>query len=314
MPRTIPSALASHIDQGATSLCELIKITPTVGAILAFTSHIQNLTVDGQLYLSRPGMRLSVVKSNLRMEIDNSEGAGFFQTGLVTLGDLLRGRFNDAFFERRFANYDSPGDGGYTFQSGYIGRVEVRDNLFKAELRSLLAVLSQPVGRILSRRCDVRRLGDSRCKFDMTSTQAVTTVPFRQTLTVSSITSQIEVQTSGMNLGGSNGTGYPDWFRGGMVTWLSGNNAGYESEISGTVAPTGLRFFNPPGLDIAVGDTMYAYAGCDRSTGHCIGKFRNAAQPNGNMINFRGFPYLIGDDLYRAGDALVFTPVPGEGE
>ena len=311
MPRTIPAALASHIEQGATSLCELIKITPTVGAVIAFTDHIQNLTVDGQLYLSRPGMRLSVLKSNVRMEIDNSEGAGFFQAGIITLGDILRGKFNDAFFERRFCNYDSPSE-GYTFQSGYIGRVEVWDNLFKAELRSLLAVISQPVGRIISRRCDVRRLGDSRCKFDMTSTQAGTGVSFRQTLTVTSVVSQIEIIVSGASLG-SNGTGYDDWFRGGIVHWLTGNNAGYESEVSATIAGPGLRLFNPPGLDIQSGDTMYAEAGCDRSTGHCQYKFKNAAQPNGNLLNFRGFPYLIGDDLYRAGDALAQQPIPTEG-
>lgn len=313
MPRNIPSGLAAHIDNGGTSLCELIVITPVVGAVLAFTNHTQNLSVGGVLHLSRPGMRVSVVKSNLRMEIDNSEGAGFFQTGIITLGDILRGKFNDAFFERAFANYDSPGDGGYVFQSGYVGRVEVHDHMFKAELRSLLAVISQPVGRVLSRRCDVRRLGDARCKFDMSSTQT-TGVLFRQTLTVTSVISQIEFQTSGMNLSGSNGTGYDDWFRGGIVHWTGGNNAGYESEISSTVAPSGLRLFNPPGLDLQSGDTLYAEAGCDRSTGHCIGKFRNAVQPLGNMLNFRGFPFLIGDDLYRAGDALTSLPIPSEGE
>ena len=314
MPRNIPPALDSHLNLGGTSLCELIVITPVVGSVLAFTSHTQNINVGGVLHLSRPGMRVSVVKSNIRMEIDNSEGAGFFQTGVITLGDVLRGKFNDAFFQRAFANYDSPGDGGYVFQSGYVGRVQVRDHLFSAELRSLLAVISQPVGRILSRRCDVRRLGDARCKFDMSQTQAGTGVQFRQNLTVTGVVSQIEVQTSGMNLAGSNGSGYDDWFRGGIVHWLSGNNAGYESEISSTVPPAGLRLFNPPGLDIQAGDTLYAEAGCDRSMGHCEYKFRGStSSPNGNLLNFRGFPFLIGDDIYRAGDALVSKPIPGEG-
>jgi uncharacterized phage protein (TIGR02218 family) len=147
----------------------------------------------------------------------------------------------------------------------------------------------------------------------MSTTQVGTGVQFRQNLTVTSVVTQIEFQTSGMNLGGSNGTGYADWFRGGIVHWTGGNNAGYESEIAATVAPTGLKLFNSPGLDIQTGDTLYAEAGCDRTTGHCIGKFRNAASPNGNMVNFRGFPFLIGDDLYRAGDSLALLPVPGEG-
>jgi uncharacterized phage protein (TIGR02218 family) len=321
MPRTIPAGLASHIAGGATSLCELIRITPVVGGVLAFTNHIQPLTVEGQLYVSRPGMRVSLVKSNVRMEIDTSEGAGFFATGIISLADVLRGKFVDAIFERRFCNYDSPGDGACTFQSGYVGRVTVQDNVFNAELRSLMAAISQPVGRIISRRCDVRRLGDSRCKFDMTSTQAATgSAPFRQTLSVAAVVSQIQIRVdSGFNLG-DNGGGVDDWFRSGIIHWNTGANAGYESEIAwgdqeGITPPVPLYLglLNAPGQDIAIGDTFYAEAGCDRSTGHCQLKFKNASQPNGNLLNFRGFPYLIGDDLYQPGDALAFRPVPGEG-
>jgi len=316
MPRNIPAGLAAHIASEATSLAELIRITPVVGSILAFTSHTQNLTVGGQLYLSRPGMRVSLVKSNLRMEIDASEGAGFFQSGTISLADVLRGKFNDAIFERRFCNYDDVSQGGYTFQSGYIGRVSVNDNVFSAEMRGLLGVLSQPVGRILSRRCDVRRLGDSRCKFDMTSTQLGTGVAFRQSLTVSVVVDQITIQVTGASIG-SDGGGSTDWFRAGVMTWLTGANAGYESEIASTSLGLGgektLSLLNAPGQDIVVSDTLYAYAGCDRTTNHCFGKFRNAAQTNGNLVNFRGFPYLIGDDLYLPADNLVNRAPPGQG-
>jgi len=316
VPRNIPAGLAAHIASEATSLTELIKITPVVGSVLAFTSHTQNLTVDGQLYLSRPGMRVSLVKSNLRMEIDASEGQGFFQGGTISLADVLRGKFNDAVFERRFCNYDDVSQGSYTFQSGYIGRVTVNDNVFSAEMRGLLAVLSQPVGRILSRRCDVRRLGDARCKFDMTSTQAGTGVAFRQSLTVSVVINQITIQINGGYALGNNGSGMQDWFRGGVITWLTGGNAGYESEIAKTDADVGsitLHLLNAPGQDIVAGDTFYAYAGCDRTTYHCHDKFRNAAQPNGNLVNFRGFPYLIGDDLYLPADNIVNRPIPDQG-
>ena len=319
MPRNIPAGLASHIELGATSLCELIVITPVVGAPLAFTNHTQNLTVGGVLHLSRPGMRISLVKSNLSMEIDTSEGAGFFATGIITLADILRGKFNDALFQRAFCNYDAPGDGGYVFQSGYVGRVVVQDNMFTAELRSLLAAISQPVGRILSKRCDVRRLGDSRCKFDMTSSQTVAPfAAFRQTLSVADVITQIEIRVdSGYTLG-DNGGGIDDWFRSGIIHWNTGANAGYESEIAwGDIegVPTGLLYLgllNAPGQDIAIGDTFYAEAGCDRSIEHCYGKFRNGVQPSGNLVNFRGFPYLIGDDLFQPADGLALRERPGD--
>jgi hypothetical protein len=47
-----------------------------------------------------------------------------------------------------------------------------------------------------------------------------------------------------------------------------------------------------------MGDTFTATAGCDRTATDCQFKFRNTAQPNGNLVNYRGFPGLIGTDIY----------------
>ena len=52
-------------------------------------------------------MRVSEVKSGLKMEIDTSQAQGFFQSGVITLADVLKGKFRDATFERDFANYDA---------------------------------------------------------------------------------------------------------------------------------------------------------------------------------------------------------------
>jgi uncharacterized phage protein (TIGR02218 family) len=306
MPRNIPAALVTHINQGGTSLCELIKITPTVGAVLAFTDHIQNLTVDGQLYLSRPGMRVSEVKSGLKMEIDTSQAQGFFQTGVITLADILKGKFRDAIFERRFANYDSASSGGYTYQSGQIGRVDVADNSFTVELRGLIQKLSQPVGRVTSRMCDVQRVGDARCKFNLASIHYIDGTPFTQTLTVSSVFSaNVFEVSSGYNVSYSE-----SWFEGGYLTWNSGNNAGYTADIARSLIqspPTTLEFtlMMQPGADIQIGDTFTATAGCDRFATTCQNKFRNASQPNGNLVNFRGYPDLAGALIYKAADGII---------
>lgn len=303
MPRNIPAALATHIAQGGTSLCELIKVTPTVGSVLAFTNHIQNLTVDGQLYLARPGMRVSEVKSGLKMEIDTSQAQGFFQAGVITLSDILKGKFRDATFERRFANYDSPGDGGYTYQSGQIGRVDVADNSFTVELRGLIQKLSQPVGRVTSRMCDVQRVGDSRCKFNLATTHYTAGTPFTQSLTVSSVSSaNVFTVASGYNVSYAS-----TWFDAGYLTWTSGNNSGYTAEIGVAQLVSGLEFtlIMQPGGDIAAGDTFTATAGCDRIHTTCQNKFRNASQPNGNLVNFRGYPDLAGAIIYKAADGII---------
>jgi len=309
MPRNIPAGLASHLNLGGTSLCELIKVTPTVGAVLAFTSHIQNLTVDGQLYLARPGMKVSEVKSGLKMEIDTSQGQGFFQSGTITMADILKGKFREATFERRFCNYDSPGDGGYTYQSGTIGRVDIADNTFTVELRGLTQKLSQAVGRVTSRQCDVQRVGDARCKFNLATIHATSSVPFTQTLTVSGIDAANEIAVTGA-------TGGIDWFDGGYLTWLAGSaNEGYTAEIgAGTLFGFGELHFTlimQPGADVEIGDTCSATAGCNRTQSTCKTKFRNATQPNGNLVNFRGYPHLAGSIIYKPADGIRATQDSG---
>jgi len=304
MPRTIPGGLATHIELGATSLCELIKITPIVGSVLAFTDHIQNLTVDSQLYLSRPGMRVSQVKAGVKMEIDTSQGQGFFQSGVITLADVLKGKFREAVFERRFCNYDAPGDGGYTFQSGSIGRVDIQDNAFTVELRSLMQKLSQPVGRLTSKNCDVRRVGDERCKFNLATTHADDGTPFTQSLTVGAVweSNRFDVNS------GYNVTYSEDWFSAGYLTWTSGMNDDYTADIATSeVIGSALQIvlLIEPGADITVGDTFTATAGCDRFADTCQDKFRNATQPNGNLVNFRGYPDLVGTRIYKAADGII---------
>jgi uncharacterized phage protein (TIGR02218 family) len=58
-------------------------------------------------------------------------------------------------------------------------------------------------------------------------------------------------------------------------------------------APAGagraLTLTAPPRTPIAVGDAFTVTVGCDGGFGRCGGGF-------GNTANFRGFPYLPGDD------------------
>ena len=62
-----------------------------------------------------------------------------------------------------------------------------------------------------------------------------------------------------------------------------------------------LTFAEPVGDWAAAGDTLIAYAGCDRRFSTCKARFANAA-------NFRGFPHIPGNDFVmrypKSGDVL----------
>ena len=80
------------------------------------------------------------------------------------------------------------------------------------------------------------------------------------------------------------------WFNGGLLTWATGANTGRAIEVKSWIAGTGrLELFMAMGYAIAIGDTFTVYPGCDKRLETCIGRF-------GNVINFRGEPYVPGID------------------
>jgi hypothetical protein len=81
------------------------------------------------------------------------------------------------------------------------------------------------------------------------------------------------------------------WFDGGVVTWETGDNAGATVEVRTWVADPGIAtLFLPAGYAPAAGDLLKIYPGCTkRLLEDCKAKFNN-------VINFRGEPYVPGQD------------------
>jgi hypothetical protein len=80
------------------------------------------------------------------------------------------------------------------------------------------------------------------------------------------------------------------WFAGGVLTWETGPNAGRSIEIKGWTAGEGrIELFLPMGYGIEIGDVFRIHPGCDKRLDTCITRFAN-------VLNFRGEPYVPGQD------------------
>lgn len=286
MPRNINANLLARIDAGATTLTEVILITPTVGGPIGFTRFTRDLLIGGQLYLSRPGMYLTRTSANIGLAVDNSEGAGGFQWGVITQEDLWNRRFEAAAFTRGFCDYEFPAYGIHIFQKGVIGRVESNDEAFKVELRSLTQLLQQPVGDVLTAACRVKSVGDTECKLDVAADSHPTlSLPYR------SGAQTVEAVSGLLRFTATMTQAWPtDFFDNGLLTWLTGANAPYQMEVKSYTQAGGLGTFilqEPMGGDIAPGDTFTVDWGCDRTFDRCFSVE--------NVINRRAEDYLIGE-------------------
>ncbi|WP_439891607.1 DUF2163 domain-containing protein [Ralstonia sp. 25C] len=78
------------------------------------------------------------------------------------------------------------------------------------------------------------------------------------------------------------------YFAYGTVTFLTGANAGYSTEVK-SFAPGVVTVALPFPFPVSAGDTYTIVAGCDRTFGTCKTRFNN-------VVNFRGEPYVPGAD------------------
>ncbi len=269
MSKAASSNLASHLAGSVTTLAMCVKITRRDGAVFAFTTHTENLTISSVTYVAAQGsFSPQMIKTSGDMSVDNTDIEAIVDSSFITDEDLRAGLFDYADVEFFIVNYKAVADGIISLRKGTIGEVESWGYAFRAKLRGLLQHLQQVIGRVYGKRCDAD-LGDSRCGVNLAShtvTSAVTSVASKRQFNGSSIPSRA----------------------GGVITWTSGNNDGLEMEIIGVSVNT-ITLALPMPFDIQVGDTYSAYAGCDKLPDTCRVVFNN-------IVNFRGFPFIPGND------------------
>lgn len=90
-----------------------------------------------------------------------------------------------------------------------------------------------------------------------------------------------------------------DWFTGGGLIFETGDNAGRLVEVKEWPGDSfgSLTLFLPTPYEVQLGDLGRIYPGCDKKLQTCIDKFNN-------VLNFRGEPYIPGqDDIIKYPDA-----------
>lgn len=265
--KTQSATLAAHRAAGTTTLAHCWKITRTDGQVFGFTSCDLDLTFAGQLYLAATGFTPSAMQQSADLSVPNLEVTGMLDSASITEADLLAGRWDGAAVEIFEVNYRDLTMGRMILRTGKLGNVSAGRIAFHAELRGLTQQLQQPVGSVYAAACDAT-LGDARCGVNLPALQvagAVTSVTDRRTFGDTSMT-----QVS-------------DYFGAGVITWVTGANAGLKMEVRDFSAG-GFVLVLPMPYDIAIGDTYTVVPGCrKRRTEDCKAKFNN-------VVNFRGFP------------------------
>lgn len=270
--RSLSPDLSAHIAEEVTTLATCWRIARRDGVVQGFTTHDRTLVIDAISYQATTGFTPTAIQSSNTLNVDNLDVEGVLNTAMLAPEDLASGRYDFAGIEIFLVNWMDLGHGKLNLRSGWLGEVSMGDGSFTAEVRGLTQHLQATVGSVFSPECRAD-LGDMRCKVNLaafTVRGTVTAVTDRQTFSDSA-------------RGESNG-----WFNYGLLTWLTGANAGMTMEVHDQEGPQFTLFQAAP-ADIVPGDMYEVYAGCDKRLATCQGKFANA-------VNFRGEPFVPGQD------------------
>ncbi|TCM16954.1 putative phage protein (TIGR02218 family) [Novosphingobium sp. PhB165] len=242
------------------------------GVTLGFTAHDADLWFDGVLHLASPGMVPSSIRKSAGFEADSAEVQGALTHEAISAADLTAGRFDGATVRIGLIDWET-GE-SLLLYAGTLGSISTEDGQFSAELVSRKAELQRdPVPRT-SPACRAAFCGPG-CNLGAAG--------FTDEMRVASL--DIAVNAVRVDAATS-----PARHSGGTLRWLDGPMAGEAMGIMAVEGDGALVLDTPLDSGIPVGARALVREGCDHTLDTCAARFGNAA-------NFRGEPYLPGNDL-----------------
>jgi len=229
---------------------------------------------DGNTYIAEKSFQSSAVETSLGGARSNLEITAILDPDALARADLERGLLNDAEVSLVIIDYQHPEYGSLRVFEGRAQELIAPDNLNTViTITGNLARLGKSLTEEYSPTCRAD-FGDSRC--------GVNIADFSQDFTVTGTV------TGGQGFETGN-TITANLYKLGIVLWTVGNNTGIAQEVATNEADgTVFLFFLPP-FPIQVGDEGTLFRGCAKTVAAC--------KSYGNILNYRGEPYLPGDDF-----------------
>ena len=276
------AGLDAHLAGGVTGVARCWRVTRRDGLRLGFTDHDCALEFDGTIFKADTGLSAAALAQGTGLAVDNTEAMGALSDAAITEADIEAGRFDGAEVEAWLVQWSDPENRVLQFR-GTFGELERQAGAFKVELRGLAEALNQPQGRVYRQGCSAV-LGDAACRFDLDTPGyahegAVDAVEEGRILVFDRLDSF-----------------EPRWFERGRLRVLSGAAAGLVAVIKNDRFAGGARrveIWQALRAELGPGDMVRLEAGCDKRMETCRLKFSN-------LLNFRGFPDIPGDDWMMA--------------
>lgn len=256
-----------------TSMAYGWRLERTDGITLGFTSHDADVAHDGLLLRASPGMQPTTVVQSVGLDKDGLDVSGALTSDDIRADDLMAGRWDGAYLEIFLFDWANPANSKRVLAAGELGAVSFTDDAFEAELIGVQAQLEKAVVPQTSPSCRAQ-FCDAACGLNSARFRHMATISSSHENEIS-ITAPLAIADGHLTYG--------------TLRWLSGPNCGTTAKIAGHSGAV-IHLYTPPFHAAKAGDRIALIEGCDKIMATCAGRF-------GNGANFRGEPYLPGNDL-----------------
>lgn len=293
--RDASTEFKAQLNTDTTTLCRLWRVTPIGRTTLYYTDHDRDVTYDGDTYAATDSFNASAIENRTGTGQTNFE-ITVLLSGDISKPDVEKGIYGGAQVEVDAIFYDHTDYGVMALATGKIVDASVP---YKSQAVFSCAGFATTSARYLTEQYSPTcraEFCDARCGLD----EEDYTLPFEVTV----VTSVMRFQATGQEGGaGVYNLGY--------IRWTSGANIGRKSDVQSS-SDDSIRLLIRPPFPIEVGDEGEIVVGCDKTITTCR-LFDNA-------INFRGEPFVPGDDFVKSpkkkvptGDAAVAPPAIPQG-
>ena len=260
------------LDREVTTSAYLWRLERADGFALGFTSHDRDLVIDAFRYRAAPGMVPSSVALSDSLDIDNVEISGVMTSAAIAETDMDGGRWDGALLYISLVDWEQPDAEPLPLICGEFGEIVRSGDSFTVEMLGATYFLNEPIATLTSPTCRAE-FGDRHCKLSLHRYQRE-----EQVLSISG--DEIEIAALGDSATD---------FIFGSLRFLGGANCGLSFAIIGGQGDV-VRLADLPSQPVTEGTAVLLTQGCDKNFSTCRDRFANS-------INFRGEPYLPGNDL-----------------
>ncbi|MDZ7281072.1 DUF2163 domain-containing protein [Sphingomonas sanguinis] len=242
------------------------------GVTIGLTGHDHDLWIEGLRYRAAPGLTPSAILRGDGLAPDLMEASGALTSAAIGERDLLSGRWDGASVAAIAVDWSGE-NAPVPLGQGTIGAVQLGEGGFTAELRGVAASLDRPVAEETSPDCRAS-LGGKRCRVAMAGRRRFVRVAAWD----GEVALTVDATEPVANAYGQ-----------GRLIWFGGDNAGLEAMVARSEGNR-LWLSAAPAFGVAPGALIELVEGCDKRLETCLSRF-------GNVVNFRGEPFLPGIDL-----------------